>query len=267
MRHILLGGLVPQIFGTREGEKNKRRLIKGHKRVAQLASADRQKYIRENGSTKWSPIKKQLTNALGHKCWYTEAELVGAPLTIDHFRPVCDYWWLAFDPENYRIACPYSNSPEHNKEHGCAGGKGDNFPLLAPGIRATGKNKLRLEKPVILDPCRKEDCDLLAFQVDGRPILNPIHALDPIALRRVEESMLLLNLDHPDFNSKREQLCHDIAQDVNTYESLNPRAAARAAILSQMRKRLSTNAAFSTAARYYLQLHRDLSWVEQLLNE
>jgi hypothetical protein len=235
-------------------------------KVAKMAPPLRQDYIRRNGAGKWSPIKDRLTAILGNKCWYTEVELVGAPLAIDHFRPICDYWWLAFDAENYRVSCPYSNSPEHNKEHGCAGGKGSSFPLLGSGTRATGKNKLRLEKPVILDPCSKEDCDLVAFQVDGRPLLNPAYASDPIALRRVEESKILLNLDHPDFNSKREQLCNDIARDVNTYEELNEGSAGRTALREKLQQRLARTAPFSTAARYYLRLRRDLIWVEDLLN-
>ena len=63
-------------------------------------------------STKWSPVKNLMTAQLGNKCWHTEAELVEADLTIDHYRPKCDYWWLAFDVSNYRIAYPFANSPK-----------------------------------------------------------------------------------------------------------------------------------------------------------
>lgn len=267
MRHIPLNDLIILMFSEPKSAKDKKRLLKSHEKLANMVPGLRKEYIRRYGSRKWSPIKDRLTSILGSKCWYTEVELVGAPLAIDHFRPIRDYWWLAFDVENYRVACQYSNSPEHNVKHGCAGGKGDNFPLLAPGIRATDKEKIRLEKPVILDPCRQDDCDLVAFQADGRPILNPAYAADPIAARRVDESLLLLNLDHPDFNSKREQLYHAIADDVNTYEELPMDSPSRRTILVRMQKRLSVNASFSTAARYYLQLHRHLSWVEKLLDK
>jgi hypothetical protein len=208
-----------------------------------------------------------MTIQLGHKCWYTEAELVGADLTIDHYRPKCDYWWLAFDVSNYRIACPFANSPKHNGKHGCAGGKGDNFPLIPPSVRGIDEKSTKLEVPVILDPCKKENCDLLAFQADGRPILNPIYAADPIARRRVEESKVLLNLDHSDFNSKREQLYHDIAEDVKAHEALPDGSESRVDIRTRTERRLGTNAPFSTAARYYLQVHRHLSWVEELLKK
>jgi hypothetical protein len=265
MRYIYLKNLFKFTLADADGKKRKLRLNTAHKSVKAKPEDQRQSYIDRNGSKKWSPIKTRLTAYLGNKCWYTEAELVGADLTVDHYRPKCDYWWLAFDVNNYRIACPFANSPKHNQEHGCAGGKGDNFPLLPPSIRATNKKSLGLEKPVILDPCKQEDCDLLAFQADGRPILNPAYAADAIAARRVTESKVLLNLDHPDFNSKREQLYHDITDDVNTYEALPANSPPRTTISERMKKRLALNAPFSTAARYFFQLHRNLSWVEDVL--
>lgn len=264
MRYISINVLIKKVLSGAEGHRHKRRLAKAHKVAKGKAEDLRKKYIDRYGSTKWSPMKSRMTALLGNKCWYTEAELVGADLTIDHYRPKCDYWWLAFDVRNYRVACPFANSPKHNAEHGCAGGKGDHFPLLGK-TRATRKNQLNNERPVILDPCNQEDCHLLAFQVDGRPILNPACSGDPIAARRVNESKLLLNLDHPDFNSKREQLYHVISDDVRTYEELNEGTVSRATIAERLRQRVALNAPFSTAARFYLQLYRNLDWVEELL--
>jgi len=267
MRRIGLTTLLPQVFADANGQKAKKSLERAHKKVAKKRSPrTRKKYIDDNGSGKWKPVKDWLTTRLGRKCWYTEWELIGAPLVVDHYRPVCDYWWLAFDPENYRVACPWANSPEHNPLHGCAGGKGDNFPLLPPAIRATTKNELPNEQPVILDPCNAADCDLLAFHVDGRPVLNPAFAGDVIANQRVEQSNILLNLDHPAFNSKREQLCNVIADDVRAHEALPADSAERITIRTRLGCRLAPNAPFSTAARFYLKLHRHLDWVENIVN-
>lgn len=264
MRHVALPELISEMFAGADGKRNMASLFRSHIKLVRMVPGDRLGYIRRNGARRWSPIKNWLTIKLGNKCWYTEAELVGAPLGIDHFRPVCDYWWLAFAVDNYRVACAFANSPEHNKLHGCAGGKGDKFPLIS-GQRATGRNKLKLERPLILDPCDRAECELVAFQADGRPVLNPAHSADPIALKRVEGSKILLNLDHPDFNSKREQLCNAIAEDVEMYEVLPEGAASRAAIVARLKVRVSEKAPFSSAARYYLKLHRDLAWVEALL--
>ena len=94
---------------------------------------------------------------------------------------------------------------------------------------------------------------------------NPAHAADPIAARRVDESKLLLNLDHPDFNSKREQLYHLIKDDMALYEELDEGSPSRTTIRTRMETRLSPNAPFSTAAWYYLKLYQDLDWVETIL--
>lgn len=266
MRYIQLDTLLAQIFADDAGKKARKQLYRAHKKLAKMEPADRKGHTDKNGTTKWTPIKNRLTDILGKKCWYTEVELIGAPLAMDHYRPVCDYWWLAFDAENYRVSCPWANSPEHNAEHGCAGGKGDNFPLLPPGLPATGRNRLRIEKPVILDPCKSKDCELLAFQADGRPILNPDFAANAVAAQRVEQSKILLNLDHPDFNSKREQLCNDIADDVRAHEALPADSPERVTIRTRLERRLAPDAPFSTAAGFYLKLHRHLDWVESIVN-
>ena len=265
MRHVPIRELNAAFFAEPAGAKSRAQLFRSHKKVAKMQPAERQGYVRRNGPRKWSSVKNWLTAKLGKKCWYTEAETVGAPLAIDHYRPVCDYWWLAFDAANYRVACSFANSRQHNPLHGCAGGKGDEFPLIGSGPRARGRNSLRRETPVILDPCDEADCNLVAFQADGRPVLNPAYAADPIAMMRVEESKILLNLDHPDLNSKREQLSREIADDVKAHEELADGAASRNVIRQRLAARLAPNAPFSSAARYYVRLHRDLDWVEALL--
>jgi hypothetical protein len=265
MRYVPLTDLARQLFSGPEGNRRKKGLFQSHKKLAQMTPERRQKYLRGAGPQRWTPIKNWLVSRLGNKCWYTEAELVGAPLAIDHFRPKCDYWWLAFEAENYRLSCPYANSPAHNPLYGCAGGKGDHFPLLDPAQRARGKNRQRRERPLLLDPCDPRDCDLIAFQADGRPVLNPLYTEDPVARRRLEESKILLNLDHPAFNTQREQLRLEIEDDIRTYEELAEGAASRKAIHARLQRRLGAEAPFSSAARYYLRAHRDLPWVEALL--
>lgn len=265
MRHIDLSALFIAIFADAAGKRVKVRISSAHKKSARMLAALRKSHCDRNGPNKWRPVKNLATAILGKKCWYTEVELVGAPLVVDHFRPVCDYWWLAYDPENYRIACPWSNSFEYNPLYGIAGGKGEKFPLLAPGIRASGKRKLRIERPVILDPCVARDCELLAFQADGRPVLNPVLGGDPLALHRVEQSKILLNLDHPEFNSKREQLCNAIADDVRMHEAFAAGNPEQVTIKNRLADRLAPKAPYSVAARFYLKIHRHLDWVETLL--
>jgi hypothetical protein len=265
MRYIPLQDLLARMSVDSAGSKCNVQLAAGHATVTKMGSSLRQQFIRRNGPRKWALVKGWLTRRIGQKCWYTEVELVGAPLAVDHFRPASKYWWLAFVAENYRLACSFSNSPQHNPLYGCAGGKGDAFPLLPPGRPATAINRGRLERPAILDPCNKRDCQLIAFQADGRPVISPRYAHDPIACFRVEESKILLNLDHPDFNAKREQLCIDIASDVRIYNALPAGSPERDIVSASLGRRISSRAPFSSAARYYLMIHRHLKWVDDLL--
>lgn len=265
MHYIPINELLTKIFSDPEGAKEKLRLERAHTKLTKMLPAVRIAYTRRNGGNKWRPIKDRLTDQLGRICWYTEVEVIGAPLVIDHYRPVCNYWWLAYDAENYRVACPWANSPEHNTLHGSSGGKGDNFPLMPPARMATQRSEIPNETPVILDPCNGADCNLLAFQVDGRPILNPDFIGDTVAEYRVVKSVILLNLDHPDFNTKREQLCNAIRDDVRTHEDLPVDSPNRALIRDRIKCRLEATSEFNTAARFYLQLHRYLDWVEDIL--
>jgi len=118
---------------------------------------------------------------------------------------------------------------------------------------------------ISLDPCNEDDCRLVAFQSDGRPVIHPDFTADLVASDRVERSKILLSLDHPDFNSKREQLCNEIAKEVQMFEALPAGAAARDTIRTQLAAKLSARAPFSSAARFYLRLHRHHTWVETLL--
>lgn len=267
MRYVPIKDLLNAIFADQQGVKDKRRLARAHQVLTNKPANDRQTYVDNNGTAKWSPLKERFTARLGNKCWYTEAELVGAPLTIDHYRPKADYWFLAFKAENYRVACPFANSPKHNEEHGCAGGKGDEFPLLNPDRKATGIRGIEHEQPIILDPCNEDDCKLIAFQSDGRPVLHPDFNDDTVALQRVEKSKILLNLDHPDFNSKREQLHDDIVTDVTTHEELPDGSTQREAIRARLAQKISKTAPFSVAARQYLSAYRHLDWVASILNQ
>ena len=203
MRYIDIHALLKTIRSDVDGEEACAALARAHRSLAIRFAHDRQGYIKRNGAAKWRPLKERLTELLGKKCWYTEAEPTGGDLVIDHYRPKSVYWFLAFDEHNYRVACPYANTSHHNEEHGRAGGKGEHFPLLDGSNRARGRNQVKMERPVILDPCNEEDCKLISFLPDGRPVIHPDFVNAPFRKKRVEESKILLNLDHPDFNSKR----------------------------------------------------------------
>ena len=91
MRHIDLNILLT----SDDGKEVNKRLREAHKKSAKIEPETRKAHIKRNGSRNWRGFKDLAVSIVGRKCWYTEVELFGAPLAVDHYRPVCDYWWLA----------------------------------------------------------------------------------------------------------------------------------------------------------------------------
>ena len=142
MRHISIENLCQVAFGNADGKKLIERLTVAHKTVETMLENERQAYIDRNGSSKWSPVKNLMTTQLGNKCWYTEVELVGADLTIDHYRPKCEYWWLGRNSGAQRIEYApdrYRSGTEHSVARGAgtgsrnAGGFNQGGPNVAGG--------------------------------------------------------------------------------------------------------------------------------------
>lgn len=267
MRHVPLHALLKDIFATTEGKKIQRALFRAQSKVDGKDEEEGLTYIQRNGSEKWSPLKQAFIDRLGKKCWYTEVVPPGSDLEIDHYRPKRHYRWLAFDPENFRVSCAYANSPHFNEEHQCNGGKGEEFPLDCAQVRATSKAEFDKENPILLDPCEPEDCALVAFQSDGRPVIHPDFAKDPNACHRMDLSKILLNLDHPEFNKLREKLYHTIDKAVRRHDEFSPDSPSREEIEQELEMMLAPEAEFSTAARAFLRGHRDKAWVERVLEK
>jgi hypothetical protein len=267
MRHIALGLFYSSLFQTEDGARIRAGLDAEEQALAVVPADLRSAHIKNNGPRKWSPLKTKLEEEFGKKCWYTEALVIGSDLEIDHFRPVSKYWYLAYRPDNYRISCAYANKRRKNAKYMQSGGKGTKFPLLDDAARATSESELVNEHPLLLDPLVESDCELLRFEADGVPKLNPLNSTDAIAATRVETSKLALNIDHPDFNSSREQLYHDIKTDVHSYEDLPATSTMRNEKRDRLRSRIEAAAPFSSAARTYLSMFRHLQWVQDLLDE
>jgi hypothetical protein len=151
----------------------------------------------------WSehPLRDPLIAIVGQKCWYCETNVHGSNPDVDHYRPKkgpatagahSGYWWLAYKPDNYRIACKYCNSGGGEFEDGTRpAAKVALFPLLNESDRATTPSAdLKLEKPVLLDPTDKNDHFLVDFSADGWPQRRstaPLSALERAAgICRVE---------------------------------------------------------------------------------
>ena len=84
-----------------------------------------------------------LTTLFHSKCAYCESRVGGtARYEVEMFRPKWQamtreggthfdgYWWLAFEPSNFRFSCLHCNERRRDQETNAVGGKGSAFPLL-----------------------------------------------------------------------------------------------------------------------------------------
>ncbi len=228
-----------------------------------------------NGNATWSNVKGYLEKASNRKCWYTESNNPGCLYDVDHFRPKAIklnsngkieywYWFLAFDIENYRLSCQFSNRLNINPETGLTGGKGDQFPLLGGQAHALLEYEIALENPVLLDPCNSDDCDLLEFQPDGRPVVSSNQKDNKDICYRVEQSKLLLNLDFPTFNEDRESLYNKIKKLVGRGDRYGSGNSALEDVKEDLKELMDKDSPYSKAAECYIRCFRDRDWIEEL---
>lgn len=139
------------------------------------------KFKQSSSDRKWSEFKKVQLKVANYKCPICECSLKDGNFfsrinnqgsthiieaTVDHYRPQKHYDFLTFEPENYILMCSECN----NIYKGC------HFPLLDDADRATKKEDLVLEKPLIVSPINDNLLDLFnlifKYTTSGRKILE-----------------------------------------------------------------------------------------------
>jgi hypothetical protein len=238
-------------------------------------SDDDKKELAKNGNRHWSPIKEYLEKMSNRKCWYTESKNPGFPNEVEHFRPKGRveengsikhwYWFLAFNPDNYRLSCQFPNRLSRNPLLGATGGKGDKFPLVDELKYANTRFRRDNETPILLDPCNENDVNLLIFNPDGRPALSPLYRADLVAKERVEMSSLLLNLDYSTFNEERESLYNKIREAVLAGDAEPENTGLISYLSGQLNELMDKDSEYSKAAECYVRCFRDRPWVESLI--
>jgi len=177
----------------------------------------------DEGNRSWSRVKPWLETLNHNKCWFCDGECDQAEYDVEHFRPkkgitqnyaplmypaghpksgmpLRGYWWLAFDINNYRLACQHCNRA--NSEASSSYGKKNDFPLENENNRALNHSSdLSLEKPLLLDPINSNDTKLLTYLSSGHASpcaveinLNEPNLLDkqPISLQEIKANDIVL---------------------------------------------------------------------------
>jgi len=178
---------------------------------------DRKKILNDTKKRIWSELKLELRKLSHGKCWYTEALQAGTDVDVDHYRPkgrVAEllgaspphegYWWLAYDPANYRFSCIVANRRRHDVEAGRTGGKADHFPIQHETDRAYDADHAS-EKPLLIDPCVAHEADLITFKADGEamPRFSVKHVYKH---EKAEKSIEYYSINHTDFVTARLEL-------------------------------------------------------------
>ena len=259
------------------------------KKLATLDEKD--KFIgKKSSSDKWHAVLgpfAQLTHntEIDCKCWYCESDgAAGFYFHIDHFRPKGrvknkgykrdeyepGYWWLAFNPDNYRIACQRCNT---------GAGKKDQFPLADGSVRAIFFEGEKLEKALLLDPINPKDPDLLIFSQDGN--VSPIPNCFESEKKRVETSIEVYDLRNENKCEARRKIwieCINLITEARQYRERLKESIIMAdqerdqkendfkVAYSKIKKMITPNARFSATAKscvkQYYKIEKTRSIVE-----
>lgn len=255
----------------------------------------RDDFIEKSREESWADEKflTALRKIAGNKCWYSEVILNGADPNIDHFRPKGrvrevdnnsliatggkspGYWWLAFEPKNFRLACMHAN--QRRVDEKTEGGKWNYFPVQ--GNRAPEKTKLRSIRETVLplDPCSAIDMALLWFDPDGVPSIRKTDPSD-YERQRIKVTVWLYHLDKKETAKARATSMEKLRTDLINADAFynmwqdaggNPTSNERFlfdGMLSKINSKIADNAAFAGAKRCVIQLARaEYPWLDEYM--
>ncbi len=218
---------------------------------------EKRKELIEKNKKHWGKLSDWLRELSSNKCWYTEAPINADYPEVDHYRPKKEsldkdkskihdgYWWLAFEWTNYRLCKPVPNRK-----------KGAYFPLRRNDRAATcPQDPINDEYPLLLDPISQDDCLLISFTEDGKPVASG--GLEDWDRERVEYSIERYKLDYDPLNQERKTVWITARSLINEWSKKKKEANAtgsasdkRAADekLEQVKKMLRFDSPFSMVA-------------------
>ena len=147
-------------------------------------------------------VKQELELMFHRKCAYCESAYDYVhPVDVEHYRPKnavdeapthSGYWWLAMDWDNLLPSCIDCNRRRGQRVPGPLGesltdmagagwrqttsGKATLFPLGDEATRWAAKDDPDGEDRLLLDPCRDDPAEHLAWHVDRDALIGLVHA-------------------------------------------------------------------------------------------
>lgn len=196
-------------------------------------------------------LKSDFRQFFHGKCWYTEVDMAGFDIDIDHFRPKsevkpfekynynkplrnCGYYWLKNEPKNYRGSCIFANRPRSE------GGKRAWFPLHKDSQYLSPANAEE-ETPLLLDPCNPNDVNLVAYS--GNAIFCTSLAEDDKT--RVSVSTKIYNWNEANIKTSRASTWEDVSKTIDEFLSGD---ISEKACIRRLKDAVSPKAPFSACA-------------------
>lgn len=276
MRFINLEDLLPKIRDLLP------RLAEAHDLVMAESDPAKRAVLVKSFQPRWVALRSAMADLSEGKCWYVECRNDGTDDDVDHFRPKLSvdedpshpgYYWLALQWRNFRLSCHRANRPRIHPETDVTGGKADHFPLLNPLSRARAPtDRWQDEVPALLDPTNPRDPILLAFKQSGEIDLSPKYKGDSAAEQKFAASREFLHLDWPTFREARLMVYTYVERTVirgsrsaPTRSYASPCDEAFVDAIRDLREAMSMKAEYSAAARHYIELFRDVWWVDEIV--
>lgn len=161
-------------------------------------------------------VKPHLLEMSFDKCAYCEMRLdATAFATVDQYRPVAIYPWLACSWDNLLPACQI-----------CNGTKKDEFPISGERcLPLTEGVDLERERPLLLDPCTDFPERFLVFASSGIATVHPDHGFTSTDARtRAEVTIGLLALNRTALVEARRRVWEDTHQTLRKLRTLRDNA-------------------------------------------
>lgn len=193
--------------------------------LKELPPEKRKDFI-EQHSNIWRELRDFLAKLSYGKCWYSEAKEVYSYYHVDHFRPKSEYWWLAFDWKNYRLAGQVGNIS-----------KRDEFKVLRHKAN-NPDDPIEDEVYYLLDPIDENDPLLLFFDETGEAV--PSDEDNEFNKERAVYTIEVLKLNYEPLKEARRNVwfkCKGIIDEIKSL-STNPANATNRAIIKEKIKQL-----------------------------
>ena len=202
-------------------------------------------------------VKDALKRLFHGKCAYCETPLAASPGDIEQYRPKSGliaadgallplhYWWLANEWSNLYIACIYCNRVMRQDDSGERGrsGKGNRFPLVDEAQRAPVEARaidLRMERPLILDPCADDVENILIFSEDGKVSSSDI---------RGQTTIEILGLNREILVEPRRALAKTIRTLLDTLATLEEESQLLSAVTDDLNRLRRADSPYASLAR------------------